>query len=306
MKKRNIRSRRALAGALLAASLGASAVSFARADAPAAIVPATPAPAAMMTTIHPRVPSYRGLPPELETLENVGPSESQPVVANQAALLAAGAVLYADHCMSCHGEHLQGTSNVPSLVNAGGADVSFFLTTGRMPGAQPGVQSIHEGQHFNTTQTDAIVAYVNSRAKRIIPIPKVVPDPKLLVHGRELFENNCQMCHGAAGQGAIVGYGWVALDLGMASPTEIGEAIRVGPGVMPRFTPAQLSDRDISALATYVHYIRTSPQTYGGTTGGYLGVIIEGFIGVVVGGGGLFCVIFFTGTKTSGTRVHEA
>jgi len=306
MKKRSTRSRRALAGVLFAAVLGASALTNARADGPAAIVPGTPVPAATMKVVNPLVPSYPGLSPDLETLQNVGPSESQPLVVDHATLLKEGAVLYADHCMSCHGENLQGTSNVPSLVNMGGAGVSFFVSTGRMPGAVPGTQSIHEGQHFNTTQTNAIIVYVNSRTKTIIPIPNVQPDPKLLVRGRQLFENDCEMCHGAAAQGAIVGYGWVALNLGMASPTEIGEAIRVGPGVMPRFTPAQLSDGDISALATYVHYIRTTPQTYGGTTGGYLGVIIEGFVGLVVGGGGLFWVIFFTGTKTSGTRVHES
>lgn len=306
MKKRSTRSRRALAGAFFAAALGASVFSIARADAPAASVASAPVPAATLEAIAPLEPSYRGLSPDLETLQNVGPRESQPVVADHAALLKEGAVLYADHCMSCHGEKLEGTANVPSLVNVGGAGVSFFVSTGRMPGAVPGTQSIHEGQHFDTTQTAAIVAYVDSRAKTIIPIPNVVPDPALLVHGRELYENNCEMCHGAAGQGAIVGYGWVALNLSKATPTELGEAIRVGPGVMPRFTPAQLSDHDISALATYVHYIRTDPQTYGGTMGGDLGVIFEGFIGVVGGGGALFWVIFFTGTKTSGSRVHEA
>ena len=75
---------------------------------------------------------------------------------------------------------------------------------------------------------------------------------------------------------------------------------------MPRWKPEAISDEDISAIATYVHVsLRTRRRTYGGSTEAYLGVVIEGAIGAIVGVGGLFWVIYFTGTKTTGNRVHE-
>lgn len=241
---------------------------------------------------------------------------------DRTSLAREGAVLYGVHCSTCHGTDLAGGPGAPSLLQAGGAAVDFYMTTGRMPialrsahngparsplGASvaSGAQDYHIPPLFDAHQTLAIDAYVDARAHAITPIPHVILDRSQLTRGRRLFENNCQACHGAGAQGATAGTQWVALPLDKATPTQIGEAIRVGPGVMPRFTTAALSASDVDAVATYVRALVDEPQTYGGTTLGYLGPVAEGAIGAIVGVGFLFWVIYFTGTRADGRRLNE-
>ena len=52
--------------------------------------------------------------------------------------------------------------------------------------------------------------------------------------GRRLFTDSCSGCHQIAGKGGIAP-GLVAPPLVDATPTQIGEAIRVGPYLMPNF-----------------------------------------------------------------------
>ena len=237
------------------------------------------------------------------------------------ALQNDGATLYATHCATCHGSDLRGTPGVPSMLDAGGAATDFYLTTGRMPLAvrsavassgEPagpivaaGTQAFHGAPHFDAREIAALDAYVRAHAAQSIAIPVVRVDPALLQRGRLLFEANCQACHGAAGQGATAGYQWTALPLDRATPTQIGEAIRVGPGVMPRFPTTLLSDDDISALATYVGELTHEPHAYGGIVLGDMGPVAEGAIGAFVGVGMLFWVVYFTGTKANGRRLNE-
>ena len=226
------------------------------------------------------------------------------------AVVRSGAVLYGVHCSNCHGADLGGLPGAPSLLASGGAAVDFYLSTGRMPlalraVADGGVQVEHGPPYFDAQQTVALDAYVDARARARTPIPRVVLDVTKLQAGRRLFEENCQACHGAAAQGATAGERWVALPLNRASPTQIGEAIRIGPGVMPRFTARQLTDEQIDAVATYVRYLVNDPQSYGGATMQYLGPISEGAVSAIVGVGFLFWVIYYTGTKADGRRFNE-
>lgn len=233
-----------------------------------------------------------------------------------------GAVLYGVHCAACHGADLKGSPGAPSLQQAGGAAVDFYLTTGRMPladraavspAASPdtaqiitaGTQPFHQAPMFDSRQIAALEAYVNANVAQTLPIPNVRLDSAKMQRGRKIFENDCEACHGAAAEGATAGYQWTAPALRPSTPTQIGEAIRIGPGVMPRFTAAQLSDDDVSAVATYVQYLASEPQTYGGTVMEYLGPTAEGVVGGIIGVGFLFWVVYFTGTKADGRRVHE-
>ena len=218
-------------------------------------------------------------------------------------LVRTGASLYAVHCTSCHGANLAGTANGPSLLQAAGAPVNFYLTTGRMPLPAPGVQAEHGPPYFDANQIAALDAFVASRAQRAIHVPRIEIDPALLQRGRQLFESNCEACHGVAGQGATAGFGWIALPLDQATPRQIVQAMRIGPGVMPVFTPAEISDEDATAIATYVRHLATAPENPGGTPFDYLGPVAEGFIGWAIGIGALFLVIYFTGTTASGARL---
>jgi len=279
--------------------------------------------AAADDAIHPLVPSRRDVSPGTLFESGLPPAPLLPLSApaSHAELLAEGAQLYGTHCASCHGAALQGTHGVPALSDAGGAATDFYLTTGRMPLAvrgestaagepsgpimSTGMQADHAAPHFDAQQIAALDAFMQAHAQQSVPIPRVVLDPSTIVHGRELFESNCEACHGAAGQGATAGDQWIALPLGHASSRQIGEAIRIGPGVMPRFTSRQLSDADISAIATYVRDLTHDRADYGGTTLDDLGPFAEGAIGAFGGVGLLFWVIYFTGTKADGRRVHE-
>jgi ubiquinol-cytochrome c reductase cytochrome c subunit len=252
----------------------------------------------------------------------IPPSDESPVRVDRAQLLREGKQLYDVHCATCHAIDLSGREGAPSLLSSGGASVDFYVSTGRMPAAvqagtsgpplrgltydlAPGIQDYHSAPLFDARQTAAIVTYVTAHAKTTVPIPAVHLDPAKLQRGRLLFEDNCQACHGAGAQGATAGGQWTALPLNRATPTQIGEAIRIGPGVMPRFTSRQLPDDDVNAIATYVRYLIANSQTYGGTVMDYLGPISEGAVSAFIGVGFLFWVIYFTGTKTNGRRFNE-
>jgi ubiquinol-cytochrome c reductase cytochrome c subunit len=256
---------------------------------------------------HPLYPGRRSVTPDLlrpngvAALHPPAPASLPP----PAELVATGRALYDVHCISCHGANLEGTGDGPSLQAAGGASVDFFISTGRMPLAVPGIQGWHAHDMFDARQTAALVAYVTSRAHVRQAIPDVTLRPALVQRGRLLFEENCEACHGAAAEGADAGFGWIAPPLDLASPTQIGEAIRIGPGIMPVFTPAQLSDDDVDAIATYVRELTTAPANPGGTPFGYLGPLAEGAIAGIIGIGGLFLVIYFTGTTSRGARLNE-
>ena len=56
---------------------------------------------------------------------------------------------------------------------------------------------------------------------------------------------------------------------------QVFEAARTGPYVMPRFSKAQLSDGELTAIARYVQYAK-HPDDRGGWSLGHLGPVPEG------------------------------
>ncbi len=210
------------------------------------------------------------------------------------------------HCSSCHGDNGQGSSIAPSLIGRSAADIHLMLDTGRMPAAVPYVNEIHKQPSFTYKQMTAIVSYVESftpsesQASRTLPL--VMPGD--INHGRALFAENCAACHGAAGNGGSVGYADVAPSLMNASVFQVAEAIRAGPGPMPRFGPDVLSDQDVSDIAHYINYVQTqsdAPESInaGGLSLGHIGPVAEGFIAWVFGIGLLTLFIRAIGTSTT-------
>ena len=200
---------------------------------------------------------------------------------------------------------MQGTSAAPPLLGRSAADVHFMLDTGRMPAPISYANEIHKAPAFDASQIDAIVAYVLSfspHADR--SLPKVTAGN--VNRGRALFTENCAHCHGAAGDGASVGYDNVAPSLMKASPIQIAEAVRAGPGVMPRFGDDVLSDRDVSDIASYVDLVRRQAAPPDGINAGgialaHIGPVAEGLIAWLVGIGLLGVFIRSIGTATTDT-----
>lgn len=210
---------------------------------------------------------------------------------------AQGQALYEANCSTCHGLQGEGTANGPSLQNTGPAAVDFMLSTGRMPLANPGDQPVRDEPKFTPDQTAAIVAYVETIAPGGEPIPTVDPAAGDLARGAEVFLNTCAGCHGAGATGDSVGGGQIAPTINPADPTQIGEAIRIGPGVMPRFGPETIDQADLDSLAAYLLWLRDHGED-GGLQLGRVGAVAEGLVIVVVGLGLMILFLRLTGAKT--------
>jgi ubiquinol-cytochrome c reductase cytochrome c subunit len=184
-----------------------------------------------------------------------------------------GAQLYIAQCASCHGVDGKGIEDRgPALTNEGAAAADFVLRTGRMPMAHPHMEATRGPTRFSEAEIRALVEHVASFGDGP-PIPDVDISRGDLARGAHLFQLNCAACHVASGAGAAIGGGRKAPDLMQATPTEVGEAIRVGPGAMPVF--GTFSDQDIDDVAAYVDHLQqsgtTAPDDFGG-----VGPVAEG------------------------------
>jgi ubiquinol-cytochrome c reductase cytochrome c subunit len=215
----------------------------------------------------------------------------------QSDQLATGQALYQANCSTCHGLQADGTTQAPSLQGVGAASVNFMLSTGRMPLASPQHQPARSQPKFDLDQIAAIVAYVQTIAPGGPAIPDVVPGDGNLTLGNTLFLGNCAACHGAGATGDSVGGGQIAPSLDPPTATQIGEAIRTGPGEMPQFGPQTFSDNDVNSLARYLLWVRDNGRE-GGLQLGRVGPVAEGLVAVVVGLGALILVIRLTGSKS--------
>jgi ubiquinol-cytochrome c reductase cytochrome c subunit len=212
-----------------------------------------------------------------------------------------GALLYGTRCASCHGAEGQGSALAPSLIGRSAADIHLMLDTGRMPAAVPYVNDIHRQARFTQAQMTQLVRYVQglSPGKPDTSLPQVSSGN--VKHGRELFARNCAPCHGATGDGASVAYADVAPSLSEATVFQVGEAIRAGPGIMPRFGPDVLSDQDVSDIAYYVNFVQTQADRRNGINAGgfslaHVGPVAEGFIAWLFGLGALVLFVRRIGT----------
>jgi|tagenome__1003787_1003787.scaffolds.fasta_scaffold20906762_4 ubiquinol-cytochrome c reductase cytochrome c subunit len=206
-----------------------------------------------------------------------------------------GRQLFVAGCASCHGMTAQGVSQRgPSLVGVGAQAADFYLTTGRMPLNAPGEQPHRAHPAYAPAQIRDLVAYIESLGGP--PIPTADPGRGSLSHGRELFASSCAGCHqiGATG-GVVPGASVPSLD--SATPTQIAEAIRIGPFVMPRFSDAALDQHGVDSITRYVLAVRSHPDDRGGWSLGHLGPIPEGMVAWLIGIAALLVVARVVGER---------
>jgi len=212
------------------------------------------------------------------------------------ASTGAGGVLYSERCSTCHGDRGQGTAIAPAIAGLGPAWYDFMPTTGRMPLDRPVVQATRKPPAFGARQVQELVAYLAAlHPGGGAPIPAVDPAAGQIARGQLVFEANCAPCHGATGNGGAVGP-QVAPPLHAATARQIGEAVRIGPGTMPEFDPTTIPAHDLDSLIRYVEYLR-APEDRGGAGLGHAGPIIEGFVALVFGLGGMLLVTRFIGAR---------
>jgi ubiquinol-cytochrome c reductase cytochrome c subunit len=193
-----------------------------------------------------------------------------------------GAALYAANCSACHGASGEGSGNGPNIQNAGAAGADFMIRTGRMPLPAPDAPVRRGRSIFSEEEIEALVAYVASLGDGP-DIPAVdVTDGTDIANGRADYIANCAACHGAGGSGDAVGGGAIAPNLLGTGPTQVGEAIRLGPGAMPAFDEQQVSDQGLSDIAAYLEFLRTGESAPGGARIGGVGPVAEGYVGWLV------------------------
>ncbi|HLJ01981.1 MAG TPA: c-type cytochrome [Solirubrobacteraceae bacterium] len=197
-----------------------------------------------------------------------------------------GSELFAGNCASCHGVDGSGV-NVPragsgsvpgagpSLRGVGALAADFYLRTGYMP-----LSSIHDQPGpdrvlFSDKEIRSLVAYVASLGTGP-GIPHPQPNSTLIAQGLHLFTDHCAGCHQEVAEGGFV-TGALVPPLQSATPTEIAEAVRIGPYLMPRFSTRQISNAQLNAIITYVLSTR-HPPNQGGWGIGNLGPVPEGII----------------------------
>jgi ubiquinol-cytochrome c reductase cytochrome c subunit len=202
-------------------------------------------------------------------------------------LMQLGGGLFAANCASCHGPQGEGvltpndrgagdiTGQGPPLIGVGEEAPDFYLRTGRMPLEHAGEEPERQRPFFNSHEIDAITAYVASFGGGP-PVPEPRPDRGSLTEGMSLFTDHCAGCHQIAGEGGYVTGAKVPV-LQHATATEIAEAVRIGPFLMPGFPESQISDEDLDKIIAYVQTTK-HPEDAGGWGIGHIGPVPEGIV----------------------------
>jgi ubiquinol-cytochrome c reductase cytochrome c subunit len=199
--------------------------------------------------------------------------------------LGNGRQLYLTSCVNCHGADGLGTPGNPPLTASGEAKADFYLRTGRMPLTVPVPQPPAKLPAFNDEQIRQLVAYVGSLCapgNECPRIPTLDLERARIEAGQQLFLANCAPCHNSAAIGGALSYGRHAPSLQETPPTQVAEAIRTGPGQMPRFGPDVIDDGQVNAIVKYVQYLR-EPENPGGLPLGNTGPVAEGFVALLIG-----------------------
>ena len=107
-------------------------------------------------------------------------------------------------------------------------------------------------------------------------IPHPDPGAGSIAEGTQLFTLHCAGCHQELARGGFV-TGAQVPPLQTVSATQIAEAVRIGPYLMPRFPRSEISDAQLNSIVKYVLSTR-HPDNRGGWGIGNLGPIPEGLV----------------------------
>jgi quinol---cytochrome-c reductase cytochrome c subunit len=207
-----------------------------------------------------------------------------------------GRQLYLDGCASCHGFDARGIpGKAPDLHGAGASAADFYLRTGRMPlDVVTGEQPLRGEPAYREAEIRALVAYIGSLGGP--EVPKVQPERGNVSKGQHAFITYCAGCHQIMGQGGVV-TGAVPPGLKDVTPTQLAEAVRIGPYLMPAFSPREIDRLTLDSIALYVERVVKHPPDRGGWGIGHIGPIPEGMIAWLLAGGLLILVARVIGER---------
>jgi ubiquinol-cytochrome c reductase cytochrome c subunit len=208
---------------------------------------------------------------------------------------ADGEALFRVQCASCHGASGAGvTDRGPSLRHEGRASTDFVLRTGRMPLADSDVQPTRQPVRLGEAEIRALVDYVGEIGDGP-DVPTIDVGSGSLSNGARLFRLDCAACHVASGAGASIGTGGIAPSLMESTPTQVGEAVLIGPGAMPVF--GTMTDQDLDDLAAYVQRLQEDDST-GATSLGGVGPVAEGLAAWTLGLGAIVALARWIGSPS--------
>lgn len=217
-----------------------------------------------------------------------------PGTAPDDSLRRHGRRLFIEGCSSCHGFDARGVpGRGPSLRGAGAASADFYLSTGRMPLDDPQDEPVRNPTFYRKDEQRALVAYIGGFGGP--SIPEVHPERGDLPRGRELFAEHCAGCHQVVAAGGAL-TGARVPDLDKSSATSIGEAIEIGPYLMPHFR--HLKQDEVDSIARYVEWTK-NPRDEGGWPIGHIGPVPEGLVTFLLGMVSLVMIIRLIGERTT-------
>jgi ubiquinol-cytochrome c reductase cytochrome c subunit len=233
-----------------------------------------------------------------------GPSGAAPDAHRAPAVRS----VYQRDCAVCHGANARGTTLGPDLHGAGAAQVDFQLATGRMPVPTGDASQVRQRPSAEEAQARRTPRYDDATRRALVdyvvmlaggggpPIPDVRADAGDVADGGEIFRLQCAACHAWSGEGGAL-LEREAPSTHPATPLEIAEAVRAGPGAMPAFGRAALDDDQLQSLVRYVRYL-DHPQDRGGDPLWHVGPLAEGAVAVFVGLGLLVLAVRWIGTRS--------
>ncbi len=210
----------------------------------------------------------------------VRPSTESPTPSRQL-----GAELYAGNCASCHGIDGSGINTPrpgaggipgagPPLRGVGALAVDLYLRQGFMPLPNIYSEPQKEPVLFSEKEIQSLVSYVASLGSGPA-IPTPAPASGSIAEGVHLFTTHCSGCHQEDAEGGYV-TGARVPPLQDIPATQIAEAVRVGPYLMPRFSKRQITDAQLNSIIRYV--LSTPGENRGGWRIGNIGPIPEGLV----------------------------
>ncbi len=204
--------------------------------------------------------------------------------------------IYLRDCATCHAANGAGSARAPSILRSGRAGVDFYLSTGRMPLAEPTQAVERHDPHYDPATIRALVDYVASLPGFSGPDTPVLPAHADAGQGGVLFRLNCAACHAWSGRGGALLHR-ESPPLDKATEQQIAQAIVVGPGNMPVFGPPAFDAQGIANVARYTRQVSAHPDDRGGFALWHLGPLPEG--AVAIGAGVLLLLVL---ARAIGTR----